>query len=134
MEALARAILESTGNKGISEAQLHIKQGDKTIREAYADEIGEVCFELFPGEYNIVIQSNHGSQTKTIQLTDNMKLKAQTGRVHSKSGKYSHYYFEKWQPFTQNIELMPNDYYFKYSDGTQDTSYFIKEGTVNEIH
>ena len=127
-------ILESTGDKGVSEAQIHIKQGDETIRETYTNEKGEASFELFPGDYNFVIQTNHCSQTKIIQLANNMKITIQTGRVHSKSGKCSHYYCGDWFPFTQDMELLPFNYYFRFSDRTQETLYFIKGGTVNEIH
>ena len=127
-------ILESTGNKGVSETQIHVKQGNKILRETYTDEKGAASFELFSGDYNFVIQTNHCSQTKPIQLANNIKISIQTGRVHSKSGKCSHYYCGDWFPFTQDMELLPFNYYFKFSDGTQDTLYFIKGGTVNEIH
>jgi hypothetical protein len=68
----------------------------------------------------------------------------QTVRVHSDSGKCigfmqvelvpTRYTGASWQPFTQDMELLPGTYMFHFSDKTNDKSYTLVVGAVKHIH
>jgi hypothetical protein len=88
--------------------------------------------------YKFRITYNNGSQelspvVSTTSGIDNFYF--QTGSVHSDSGTATQYATSSWQPFTQDIELMPgSSWHFSFSDGTPTTYYTIVAGTVNHIH
>jgi hypothetical protein len=68
----------------------------------------------------------------------------ETVRVHSDSGKCTRYIQValvptrsrggSWQVFTQDMELLPGTYMFRFSDKTKDTTYTLVVGAVTHIH
>lgn len=64
----------------------------------------------------------------------NAKVIFKTVQVHSDSGKCTSYNAGGWQTFTQNMELLPGNYIFRFSDGTKDTLYTLIVGGVKHIH
>ena len=58
----------------------------------------------------------------------------QAVQVHSDSGKYTGYYAGSCQTFTQDMQLLPGTYTFRFSDKTANTSYTLVVGAVKHIH
>ena len=68
----------------------------------------------------------------------------ETVQVHSDSGKCTsfiqvataptRYYGGGWQVFTQDMELLPGTYMFRFSDGTKNASHMLVVGALKHIH
>jgi hypothetical protein len=56
-----------------------------------------------------------------------------TAQVHSDSGTCTSCYAGGWQAFTQDMQLLPGTYMFRFSDGTKNASYMLVVGAVNHI-
>jgi hypothetical protein len=95
---------------------------------------GQVTKELLPLSYPFSMNYAFARQEKTQNVATIPTLAFQTGQVHSDSGKCTQYYANGWRAFTQDMELLPVNYSFHFSDGTGDTSCTIVAGTVNNIH
>jgi len=89
---------------------------------------------LPPGTYTFQISYGGASQQKSQNVGTNALVTFQTVQVHSDSGKCVSYYAGGWRAFTQDMELLPGTYTFRFSDRTRNTSYTIVIGAVKHIH
>jgi hypothetical protein len=95
---------------------------------------GQVNKELLPGSYTFSMNYAYARQEKAQNITADPTVIFQTGQVHSDSDSCTNYYSGGWRAFTQDMELIPGTYTFRFNDTTPDTPYTITSGTVNHIH
>jgi hypothetical protein len=92
------------------------------------------AMELLPLTYTFQVSYGGASQTKSQNVASDPNVVFQTVQVHSDSGKCTSYYASGWRTFTQDMELLPGTYTFRFSDGTVNTSYTTVVGAVSHIH
>ena len=90
--------------------------------------------ELLPVTYTFQISWAGAVQKKSQNVGKDPNVIFQTVQVHSDSGKCTSYYASGWRTFTQDMELLPGTYQFRFSDGTANKSYKIVASAVNHIH
>jgi hypothetical protein len=90
--------------------------------------------EVLPTNYTFR-ETYEGASVQIEQdVSSNPAVVFQTVAVHSDSETATQYYASGWQTFTQDMELLPGDYPFRFSDGTPQTTVTITAGGVNHIH
>ena len=140
--AVTVKLLSSSGN-GLSGGVVEYYSGGwKSFGTTGSD--GTVSMALPPGTYVFQISYASGSQQMSQNVAKNPTVTFQTVRVHSDSGKCvgfiqvtlapTRYTGASWQPFTQDMELLPGTYMFHFSDKTNDKSYALVVGAVKHIH
>jgi hypothetical protein len=90
--------------------------------------------ELLPLTYNFGISYAGAGQQKSQNVASDPNVVFRTVQVHSDSGKCTSYYAGGWKTFTQDMQLLPGTYTFRFSDGTASTSYMLVVGAVMHIH
>jgi len=103
-------------------------------RDIGATSGGQVTKELLPVSYTFSMTYGFARQEKSRNIATNPTVMFQTGQVHSDTGRCTHYYARGWRVFTQDMELLPVAYTFRFNDGTPDSSYTIITGIVNHVH
>jgi hypothetical protein len=95
---------------------------------------GTVQKDLLPGNYSFRMTYAGASVDKKQDTGLNSVLEFQTGTVYSDSGKCVSYYAGGWKQFNTQMELLPQKYKFRFSDGSPDKEYTIISGTINHIY
>jgi YD repeat-containing protein len=95
---------------------------------------GQVNKELLPGSYTFSMNFAFARQEKAQNIAADPIVVFNTGRVYSDSGSCTQYYAGGWRVFTQDMELLPLTYTFRFNDTTPDTPHTIISGTINHIH
>jgi hypothetical protein len=95
---------------------------------------GTAKMGLTPGTYNFQISWAGATQQKSQNVGTNPNVVFQTVQVHSDSGKCTSYFAGGWRTFTQDMQLLPGAYKFRFSDKTKDTSYTLVVGAIKHIH
>jgi hypothetical protein len=90
--------------------------------------------ELLPTNYTFRVSYGGASVQKKQDVSSDPNVVFQTVAVHSDSGTATQYYAGGWQTFTQDMELLPVAYPFRFSDGTPQTAITLTEGGANHIH
>ncbi|MGA2240064.1 MAG: hypothetical protein ABSG74_12720 [Candidatus Bathyarchaeia archaeon] len=89
---------------------------------------------LASGTYNFQISWAGATQQKSQNVGTNPNVIFKTVQVHSDSGKSTSYCAGGWHAFTQDMQLLPGTYTFRFLDGTKNTSYTLVVGAVKHIH
>jgi hypothetical protein len=140
--AVTVKLLSSNGNGLSGGVVQYYSDGWKAFGTTGSD--GTVRMALPPGTYIFRISYAGASLQKSQNVASDPNVVFQTVRVHSDSGKCAsyiqvatvptRYYGGGWQAFTQDMELLPGTYMFRFSDGTKNASYTIVAGAGMHIH
>ena len=95
---------------------------------------GVATMEMLPNNYNFRMYYQHTSHDQSQDINNDDTVLFQTGQVTSNSGNCTQYYAGGWRMFTNQMELLPGDYTFRFNDGEPDTSNTIIEAMENHIH
>jgi len=94
---------------------------------------GQASVELLPGSYTFRMTYAFTRQEKSQNIAADPTVVFQTGQVHSDSGRCTHYNAKGWHVFTQDMQLLPGTYTFRFKGGTPNPSYRIVAGIKNHI-
>jgi hypothetical protein len=123
--------------KLVSSANLQLSGGAQYYADSwktFGSGTTTATMELLPLTYTFQISWAGASQQISQNVATNPNVIFKTVQVHSDSGKCTSYYAGGWKTFTQNMELLPGTYTFRFSDGTRDTSYTLVVGAIKHIH
>ena len=95
---------------------------------------GQVNKELLPAKYTFRMTYAFAHEEKSQDIAAGSTVVFQTGQVHSDSGRCTHYDAYGWHAFTQDMQLLPGTYTFRFRDKPEIRPYRITAGTVNHIH
>jgi YD repeat-containing protein len=95
---------------------------------------GQAFKELLPGTYTFSMTYVYGRQEKSQNVATNPTVVFTTGSVHSDSGSCAYYYAGAWRVFSQDMELIPATYTFRFNDGTSNSPYTVIGSSINNIH
>jgi len=95
---------------------------------------GQVSKELLPGNYTFRMTYAFAQEEKSQDTGTDSTVVFQTGQVHSDSGLCTQYNAGGWHVFTQDMQLLPGTYAFRFKDKPETRSYKITAGTINHIH
>jgi hypothetical protein len=98
---------------------------------------GRVHAQMLPGSYSFAMTyqgTREQLNSQTVPNTANSPVTFQTGTVHSNNNVATSYYASGWKPFTQDMQLLPGNYTFHFSDGTPNTVVTVNGGVVNNIN
>jgi hypothetical protein len=123
-------LLDSAGTTELTGGAKYYASGWKT----FGGGTTTTQMELLPLRYKFKVSYVGASIAKYQDVSTNQTVVFQTGQVHSDSGTCTHYYASGWKTFTQDMELLPVRYKFKFNDGTPETYYTVAAGTVTHIH
>jgi len=123
-------LLDSAGTTQLNAGAEYYAGGWKTFGSGTTT----TTMELLPVSYSFRVSYAGASQQKSQNVGTNAVVVFQTGQVHSDSGNCTQYYASGWKAFTQDMELLPVNYAFRFSDGFPQTSYTIVAGTTTNIH
>ena len=122
--------LVSSGNMQLSAGAQYYAGGWKTFGAGTTT----ATMELLPLTYKFQVSWAGASQQKSQDVSKDANVVFQTVQAHSDSGKCTSYYAGRWRTFTQDMELLPGSYKFRFSDKTKDTSYTLVVGAIKHIH
>ena len=118
-------LVDSAGNVGALNGTAQYYAG--SWREIGPTTNGVVSIELLPLSYSFSMVYAGGRQQ--FDGVSAIQVVFQTGQVHSESGKATQYYAGEWRTFSNDMQLLPGNYPFHFTDKPQ-TSYTINAGTV----
>ncbi len=95
---------------------------------------GQVNKELLPATYKFRMQYSGGTTDLSQDVLADPMVNFSTGIVHSDSSYCSNIYANGWQPFLQDMEILPGKYTFRFSDGFPDSEYTVEAGAETIIH
>ena len=122
--------IQSSTNTELSGAAQYYAGGWK----AFGGGTTTSSMELLPLTYTFQVSYAGASQQVSQNAATNANVIFKTVQVHSDSGKCTSYHASGWRTFTQDMELLPGSYTFRFSDKTKDTSYTLVVGAVKHIH
>jgi len=123
-------LLDSAGTAELNAGAEYYAGGWKTFGGGNTT----TTMELLPVSYSFRVSYAGASKEKSQNTATNATVEFQTGQVHSDSGKCTQYYAGGWKGFSQDMELLPVSYTFRFSDGFPETSYAIVAAITNHIH
>jgi hypothetical protein len=122
--------IQSSTNTELSGVVQYYARGWKTFGTGTTT----TSMELLPSTYKFQITYAGVSQQLSQNVATNANVIFKTVQVHSDSGTCTSYYAGGWKAFTQDMELLPGTYRFRFSDRTRDTSYTLVVGAIKHIH
>ena len=127
--------LKDSSGKGLSGGVVEYNTGSwATFGTTGSDGTVSMVLMISDTNYGFRVSYAGGTFTKWQNIGTNPTVTFQTVRVHSDSGKCTSYNAGGWRTFTQDMELLPGTYTFRFSDGTANTSYTLVAGAVMHIH
>jgi hypothetical protein len=95
---------------------------------------GQASKELLPAKYTFRMTYGFAHEDKSQDTAADSTVVFQTGQVHSDSGRCTHYHAGGWHVFTQDMQLLPGTYTFRFKERAEIRSYKITAGSVIHIH